>query len=150
MSRPVPGHPDCPRTIHVLREMVKHPDRDLHEESIALLASMTSGIGNSRGSEHRGSQKWSLDRLLEPTLFDGSILRVDPTESQWEPSTTLKPTDVRHLSEDEIVQHWDSLEDLWFQGIKRSIQTQTYLPLSVSGCSDLTLKRKLKIGRAHV
>lgn len=90
MSRPVSGHPDFPRAIHVLRELVKRPDRDLHEESVALLATMTSGIGSSRGSEHRGSRKWCLDRLLEPTLFDGSILRVDPTESQWEPSTTLK------------------------------------------------------------
>lgn len=131
----LPGSSSSPsdhsRTLDLIRDMVVGSDTHLHADAVSLLSKMTSGIGASSSKVTRNEEPWDIRKVLEPTLYDGTLLRADPSDPRWLPVTTFGPGSVRCLSEEEIARHWDGVVEIWLLAIKRAVQERSLLSVSV-------------------
>ncbi|KAF7365033.1 GLOBIN domain-containing protein [Mycena venus] len=106
------------KVLQVVKDMLSHNDHLIQAEGVALLTQLL--YTPTPPTVPASAQM--LD-IWVPQLFDGSILQAtrDGVIATIRSLPRLDPSQVRPLSDSEIVAHWDVLADLWVQATNISL-----------------------------
>jgi hypothetical protein len=105
------------KVLEVVKDMMASSDRLVQAEGIALLTQLL--YTPTLPTTSAGTQS----DVLVPQLFDGSIVQSKPDSvvSTIRSFPRLNPSQVRQLSDSEILHHWDALANLWVRATNISL-----------------------------
>ena len=118
------------KVLAVVDGMVCSDNSSTYAEGIAILNQLLNAIGSSRVPDNN---QWSYNDVLPDILFDGSLLHTKWSRISVaiQSMAQFQVSKIRHLSEPEIIQHWDSLAAIWVKCINKSL-LHSHFELSVS------------------
>lgn len=113
------------RALILVRNMTHNSDQHISSDGLSLLHKLMSGVGAPAPS---APDMTTSSPRLPTSLFDGSLLT-----SKWDRSTILSIhrsslTEVRHLSEAEIICHRTLLRSTWVHLAQSRISYESRLP----------------------
>lgn len=113
------------RALILVRNMTHNSDEHISSDGLSLLHKLMSGVGAPAPS---APDMTTSSPRLPTSLFDGSLLT-----SKWDRSTILSIhrsslTEVRHLSEAEIICHRTLLRSTWVHLAQSRISYESRLP----------------------
>jgi hypothetical protein len=137
-SAPRFGGDRTARALTVVKDMVCSEDKATHDQGLSLLTRLVGAIGSPCITIPKQAT-WNCNKILAQSLFDGTILNT-----RWKDLSAAVHTihdcetdEVRQLSEQEIVQHWDALTSIWIKCVEESLQGTSF-QLSVSYLQHFT------------
>lgn len=120
------------RALDLVKDMVVAQSGSTRRDGLLLLSRLVGAIGNP-GPLKQGDQDVMNDSsVLARGLFDGTILGStrDGLGAAVRSLDVVKIDQVRQLSEEELIHHWDSLADIWVIAVERALRES--VPISVS------------------
>jgi hypothetical protein len=119
------------RALVLVRNMAHDSDKHISSDGLSLLQKLMSGVGAPAPST---PDMTTSSPTLPMSLFDGSLLT-----DKWDRSTLRSIhrsslTEVRHLSEAEIICHRTLLRSTWVHLAQSRISYESRLPVCISMC----------------
>lgn len=124
------------RALRLVHDMAHTPNKYTSSDSLSLLHKLISGVGAP-------AQASTPDLIASPVklptpLFDGSIITAswDRLKNILRSIHRPLPTELRNLSEAEIIHHRTILRSTWVQLARSRISYETCLPVGTSIHTD--------------
>ncbi len=127
-----------------LKDLVSHHSQAIYDDGLALLGRLTSGIGVS--AEHSTTwtdeKGWHPNDIVPKAFLSRHILKSDAKlfDAALEASQRFDASVVHPLTEGEIVDHWDTLAEIWTLAVEKELGAQgTSFLLPVCEAQDVAL-----------
>lgn len=145
------SHAVSDRNLHwalvVLKDLISHHSQAVYDDGLALLGRLTSGIGVSAelSTASTDEEGWHPNDIVPKAFLSRHILKCDAKsfDAALEPAQRYDASVVHSLTEAEIVDHWDSLAEIWTLAVGRELGAQgATFSLPVSGARHVALYRR--------
>jgi len=122
------------KALAVVEDMVGSGTESTQKEGLLLLARFLDATGTSRAETNQGNL--SGDIIFSTILFDNTLLHPswDHVSDAIQSDGQSNMGEMRCLSDQETVQHWDTLISIWIDSARRCLQETNSgfrLPVSV-------------------
>jgi hypothetical protein len=136
------------KALDVLKEMVFSDSKSTQAAGLSLLARLLSSVGAS-STATSSDCIWDYDVILPRSLLDGTILRTkwDQLPDVTRSLAATSCSEVRQLSEMQIIQHWDELLVIWVKSVKIALQESGVMQVCVIIMSTPTHVTDYLLGR---
>ncbi|KAF9054214.1 armadillo-type protein [Panaeolus papilionaceus] len=114
MARTVVG-----KAILLVEEMVQHEDPSVRADGFNALCALLKGIGPEFSiAPHRPKETHQAGIAFSTPLVDGSLFEQKPGQNVDLGRTEVDVNIIKPLSEQDIVDNWDKLADIWVVSAK--------------------------------
>lgn len=129
-----------------LKDLISHHSQTVYDDGLALLGRLTSGIGVSAelSTVVTDEEGWHPNDIVPKAFLSRHILKSDAKsfDAALEAAQRFDASVVHSLTEAEIVDHWNSLAEIWTLAVERELGAQgATFSLPVCGTQHVALYR---------
>lgn len=116
------------RALVILKDLITHHSQAVYYDGLALLGRLTSGIGVSAeiSTVSADEEGWHPNDIVPKAFLSRHILKCDAKsyDAALEDAQRFDVSVVHSFTEAEIVDHWDSLAEIWTLAVERELGAQ--------------------------
>ncbi|KAL1950460.1 hypothetical protein VTO73DRAFT_5584 [Trametes versicolor] len=116
------------RALVTLKDLISHRSQAVYDHGLALLSRLTSGIGVSTelSTVSTDEEGWHPNDIVPKAFLSRHILKCDakPFDAALEAAQRFDVSVVHSLTEAEIVDHWDSIAEIWTLAVEKELGAQ--------------------------